>query len=241
MNNLLVSAFDFSSIFGNFLQSWYLYLALFVLLASLITFFVLRKPEARNSLSNTQKIVYVAVLTALCTVVNCFTWYPVSYIAISFVPTITFVAGYLLGSKLGFAVGFIGDLIGAIVYPSGAYNPIIGLANGFMGFIPGVIFERSTRNAYLLTAISAVTSLIICTSGLNTFGLWLMFGMGKKSFFVYLWARLPFQLAVAAGNAALCCLLVKIMPRILPKNKFYLDQAARRQSKEEEKETRSPA
>ena len=236
MNNLLISAFDFSVIFGNILSEWYYYAFLLAVLAALVALFILKKPRfERNRLTRTQRLAYVAVLTALCTVVNSFTYYPVSYIAISFVSSVCFIAGYLLGAKLGFAVGFIGDLIGGIIFPAGVYNPIIGVASGLMGMIPGLYFENSSRNAYVLTALSFLTTLIVCTSGLNTFGLWLVYGMGKKSFFVYLWARLPFQVLVAAGNAAICCALAGIFPRILPKSRFLLERPVVKE-KEGEKE-----
>ena len=234
MNNLLVSAFDVSTIFGNVFSEWYYYLFLIAVLVALSVFFLLKKPRyERNRLTKTQRLAYVAVLTALCTIVNSFTYYPVPYIAISFVSSVCFVAGFLLGAKLGFVVGFIGDLIGGIIFPAGIYNPIIGVASGLMGFIPGLIFENSSRNSYLLTVLSFVACLFICTSGLNTFGLWLIYGLGKKSFFVYLWARFPFQVLITAGNAAICCVLSGVFVRILPKSKFCLERPRMKNESEE--------
>ncbi len=220
------SAFDFGAIFGNIVEKWYYYVGALVFVALLVVLLVFcKKRTPRNNLSHTQKIVYTAVLTALCTVVNSFSYFPVSYISISFVSTVCFIAGFLLGAKGGFAVGFIGDLIGAIVFPAGAYNPVIGIANGMLGFIPGFIFEHFKGNKYLLVAISSAISLIVCTSGLNTFGLWLIYGMGKKTFWVYLMARLPWQVIVATGNALLCAGLVTLLPRVLPAGKFNLSNA----------------
>lgn len=218
---LLTEAFDFGTIFGNVLKEWYYYLVLAIFIFALVLFFVFKKPNKRNSLSPTQKIVYTAVLCALCVAANCFTYYPVSFICISFTYTVCFVAGYLLGARAGFAVGFIGDMIGGIIAPSGAYNPLIGLSSGLIGFIAGFVYDYFKGNAYVKACVFAVASLIICTSGLNTFALWLMYGLGKKSFWAYLIARLPWQLLVCAANLALCCALAAILPKVLPKCKFF--------------------
>lgn len=223
MLNLLTSAFDFGAIFGNFSEKWYLYLVLFLVIIGLTLTFIFVKFKPRNSLTNTQKIAYVAVLTALCTVTNFLTFYPANYIAVSFTSVICFLAGFMLDAKSGFAVGFIGDLVGAIIFPSGAYNPLIGIASGLIGFIAGIIFDCFKGNNVVKTIIFAVLTLVICTSGLNTFALWLMYGLGKKSFFAYLIARLPWQALMSLANCVICITLAEILPRILPKSKFNLE------------------
>lgn len=222
MLDLLVAPFDVKEIFGNVISQWYYYLILIAAIGLFIVFAVFCKGRERNNLTPTQKLVYVAVFSALNAVVNTFSYFPVSYISISLVPTICFVAGYLLGAKGGFLVGFIGDLIAGIIFPSGVYSPIIGIANGLLGFIPGILFEYFKFNKYLITVLSAILTLIVCTSGLNTLGLWLIFGLGKKTFWAYLWVRLPWQLIVAFGNVVVCCLLTTLLPRILPRDKFFI-------------------
>ena len=218
MENLLTNAFDFTEIFSNIKESWYMYLGLALIIVALIVTFTLVKPKRKLSLSPTQKIVYIALLTAICTVFNAFvTFYPVSYIAISFNATVCFVAGFLLGAKSGFAVGFLGDLLGAILFPQGVYNPLIGLASGLMGLIPGILFDYFYGNKYLKVVISAVLCLVICTSGLNTLGLYLIYGLGRKTFWAYLIVRLPWQALVGAGNCILCIGLATLLPKVLPK------------------------
>lgn len=214
------ASFDFAVIFGNILTNWYYYLALVVCLIAIAVFFVVKKPKARHTLTPTQKLTYVSVLTALCVVANCFSYFPVSYISVSFTYTVCFIAGYVLGAKAGFAVGFIGDLIGGIIMPAGAYNPLIGLASGLSGLIPGIAFDYFGGNDYVKTCVSSAVNLAACTSGLNTFALWLMYGLGKKTFWAYLWVRLLWQVLVAAANLVLCLALVAIIPRVLPVGKF---------------------
>lgn len=218
------SAFDFKTIFSNFVQNWYYYLILFAVIAAIILFCRIKKPRSVNRLNHTQKIVYVSVLTALSAAVNLLTYYPVSYIAITFTPVVCFVAGYLLGAKAGFAVGFIGDLIGGLLFPAGVYNPLIGVASGLMGFIPGIIFEYFGGNVYLKALISSILTLFICTAGINTFALYLMYGLGKKTYFAYLITRLPWQVLNAAVNCALCILFAKLLPKILKGKIFVFEQ-----------------
>lgn len=215
-------AFDFAAIFGNFSESWYYYLALFLFFAIVAVFFVFAKPKRENKLSHTQKIVYTAVFSALSLVANSFSYFPVSYISISVLSTVCFLSGALLGAKSGFLVGFIGDLLGAIIFPAGAYNPLIGIASGLSGFIPGALFDYFKGNVYLKAAISFILTLIICTCGLNTLGLYLVYGLGKKTFWAYLIVRLPWQAIVAAGNFALSTAIFGVLKKVLPKNKFEI-------------------
>lgn len=216
--------FDFAAIFGNIRTNWYYYLALTVCLIAITVFFVLKKPKTRLALTPTQKTTYVSVLTALCVAANCFSYFPVSYISVSFTYTVCFLAGYLLGAKAGFIVGFTGDLIGGIIMPAGAYNPLIGIASGLSGLIPGLAFDYFGGNDYAKTCVSSAVNLVLCTSGLNTFALWLMYGLGKKTFLAYLWVRFPWQVLVAGANLVLCLALVAAIPRIFPVGKFALAQ-----------------
>lgn len=219
MSNLLVNAFDFAKIFGNIGKRWYYYVALVVFIAFIVVF-MLKSKKNRNSLSSTQKLVYTAVFSALSFVANYFTIKVSDLFQISFVATTGFVAGYLLGGGLGFVASFIGDLICGIVAPFGAYNPIIGIGTGLWGFIPGVIFTSFKGNDYLKTAISFIVCFFLNSFVVNTLGLSLMYTMTFESLLVLL----PGKLAVVAGNCVISCLLVTILPRVLPKDKFNFIQ-----------------
>ncbi len=220
MSNLLaIKSFDILEIFGNLSTKWYLYLALFISLAVIFLAFALYKEQSRMELTKTQRLCHVSVFTAICAVINAFTFFPASHISISLLATVCAVAGFLYGPKDAFIIGFMGDLITAIVYPAGPYNPLIGLASGLMGMIPALVLKK-TGNIYMKVALSTILTLVICTCGINTFGLWLVYGMGKKTFFAYLFARLPFQILVASGNAALTAIIIRLLIRVFPENRF---------------------
>lgn len=220
MNNLLLkpSAFDFSAIFGNFLSKWYYYMTLAIFIVIMSAILLIKKPPTRNNLTKTQKLVYTAILSALSFVANYFTIKISDGLQISFVSAVGFLAGYLLGGGLGFVASFTGDLICGIVAPLGAYNAIIGIGSGLWGLIPGVIFSYFKGGDHIKTIISFIISFVVISFAVNTYGLSLMYSMTFKS----LLTLLPLKLLSLAANGALCVILVSILPRVLPKEKFNL-------------------
>lgn len=209
--------FDFGAIFSNIFTEWYYYLFLVVAVV-IVILFAIKRPTERNNLSDTQKIVYCAVLSALAFIANYFTIKVSDALQISLVATVGFIAGYLLGAGWGFAVSFIGDFICGIVAPFGAYNPIIGIGTGFWGFVPGVIFSFNGGNKYLKAIISFIISFVVNSFAVNTLGLALMYSLNFNS----LLALLPVKLLTVTINACLCIGVISLLPRILPKNKFNL-------------------
>lgn len=216
-NLSLVSAFDFKGIFSNILTRWYYYLALLLFLAFIIGFSFLKKKK-RNSLSHTQKIVYTAIISALCFLANYLTIKVSDVLQISLVALAGFIAGYSLGGTLGFVCAFLGDLLCGIIAPFGAYNPIIGIGTGLWGFIPGALFETTNFNGYVKVVISFTLGFIFNSFLVNTFGMWLMYP--KYYEINALLVLLPYKFIVVVGNAVIATLFVKILPRILPKSKF---------------------
>ncbi len=242
MSNLLAyvtpSAFDFATIFSTVTKFWYFYLALLVIIVGLVLFFIFVKPIKRDKLTHTQRLVYIAVLTAICTVANCFLTIPITpNNSLSFTITVCFIAGYLLGAKAGFVVGFVGDLIGCIIFPQGVYLPLMSVASGLYGMIPGLLFSYFNSdkkfNNYLKTIISAILIYGICSLVLNSISLWLLYS--SKAFSAYLIVRLPFMSINAVMNCALCLLIVGVLPRILPNSKFVFE--GYKKSKVEETES----
>ena len=174
MLNLLATApFDFATIFGNIGKRWYYYLVLVLFLAFVIIF-SLTKKQKRNDLSATQSIVYTAIFSALGFLAKYFTIKVSDALQISFVASVGFLAGYMLGAGGGFAACFIGDLICGIVAPFGAYNPIIGIGTGLWGFVPGIIFSHFKGNDYIKAVISFALCFLFNSFAVNTFGLSVM-------------------------------------------------------------------
>ncbi len=225
MTNLLCkpASFDFGAIFSNLVSKWYFYVALAVTIILIVVYSIFFKSK-RNNLSNTQRLVYVAVLSALAVLTNFLTISLGASLQLSFVALIGFIAGYLLGGGLGFAVSFIGDFICGIIAPFGAYNPIIGIGTGLWGFIPGFIFDFFEKYnhykfvKYIKTIISMILCFILNSFLVNTLGLSLMYTMSFESLLILL----PYKLIATVINYALCIGLIALFDKILPKNKFNL-------------------
>lgn len=216
MSNLLaVAPFDFGAIFSNLSKRWYYYVALLVFLVAVVVVFLTVKKK-RNNLNQTQKIVYTAIFSALAFVANYLTIPVSSVLQISLVATVGFIAGYTLGGLGGFAAAFIGDFICGIIAPFGAYNPIIGIGTGLWGLIPGVIFTFTKGNDFIKLSISFVLGFIFNSFLVNTLGLSLMYTMTFESLMVLL----PTKLLAVAINAVISALLVPILKKVLPKDKF---------------------
>ena len=220
-------AFNFSVIFGNFTSRWYYYLALALFLIGLFCFLFIQKQPKRNNLTETQKLTYVSILTTLSVIANMLTFFIVpNRYAVSFIAVPCFVGGYLLGAGAGFAVGFIGDLIAAIIMPSGAYLPLIGIASGLWGFIPGIIFSYFKGKGAVKTIIGFLICFVVCSAFLNTLANWLYVVIDRNStttFWVYLGIRIWFQAIVCIVNCLICLWLYKLLPRVLPKAKFRFE------------------
>ncbi len=169
------------------------------------------------------RIAICATFTAIAVVANIFTIDTgLRYFVISLVAIPCFFAGVLLGPIDGFLVGIISDLLGCLIHPIGPFMPLITLSTGLFGLIPGIIFHYFKRgNIYVKAVISFLLCLLICTAGLNTVACWMMYAKGKKSFFVYLGVRFPFQSIVSAINATLSIALLASLRRIPSLKKYF--------------------
>ncbi len=171
---------------------------------------------------STKKIASVGMLTALSILFNIFSFNIIEkYFQFSLIYFPSFIAGGFFGPITGFAVGFLGDLIAGFIRPLGPYNPIIGLASGMMGLIPGLIFKYFKRNDYLNLVISFVLCLIVCTSGLNTLAWYLYYSKGQ-TYIALLGTRLLFQIPVAVLNAVILILAWKPIKILV--NKYLIDK-----------------
>jgi ECF transporter S component (folate family) len=113
------------------------------------------------------------------------------------------VAGYLLGPVGGMIVAVLGDVLGTVLFGTGAYFPgftvtalVVGFLYGWMmspryqQWIPRVVHNRYVElavRAFLAASIAAIVYIL-----LNSY--WLTF-LYSKSYLVFLVGRLPFNLA----------------------------------------------
>lgn len=189
-------------------------------------------------MNKTYKLALTAMMTALSIVANALTIPLTPSNAISFTILIAFISGIYLGALPAVAVGFLGDLIGHIVFPmGGAYNWFMGLSCALMGLIPALIYKTKINRTWKLL-ISLTVYLLTCSLFLNTFGFWLQYivvvdpspiGLWqfftmdksgiKKSFWLYLAGRTPFIIVNWIVNGVLVGVIqqTKILDKLLLK------------------------
>ena len=164
-------------------------------------------------MKTTKQIALAGLFTSLLVIANTFTIQIIPpYFVMSLVLTISFIVGLFLGPIKSFIVCILADLIGCLIHPLGPYNVLVGLSSGIIGLIFGFIKKIEKPN--VLTVINLyILVTLICTCFLNTMGLWLMYAVGKKTFFAYLSTRLPWQLITSGINCSLSMILFKIVSK----------------------------
>ena len=219
MPNFTEKSFNFRYIFKNFFSRWYFYvIAASIIAVIILTLFLLRKKTHRNNLSRTQKLAYTAILSALCFVANAFTIPASNILQISFIATMGFVSGYMLGPGLGFVAAFVGDFLCALVFPTAPYSPIINVGTALWGYIPGVLFILFNNKDLSNIIFSFALGFILNSFCVNTIGLSLMYNMPFDSLLLLL----PIKLLVVCINFVLSFALYKLLKRVLPKDKFNI-------------------
>lgn len=166
-----------------------------------------------------KRIAYLGIMTALAVITNIFSVTVNSGAnSISFNYVICSLAGVFFGPISGGIVGLLGDLVGCLIAPKGPFNPFVMLSSALIGVLSGLAFMIPKVNVYLKLLIAYVFIFVVCTLGFNTFGLWFYYAKGKKSFWVYLIGRAPFQAINIVINIAITYALY------FPLKKFVFDK-----------------
>ena len=132
-------------------------------------------------------------------------------------------AGILMGPVPAMIVGALGDVVGTLLFPTGAYFPGFTLSNALVGLIYGLTLRRGGRNrlkAYvpnhdqelLVRAILASVLVATCYLLLNSY--WLSILYGSKTYAMWLSARAATNLVEIPLCSALLLLLQKALLRL---------------------------
>lgn len=173
-------------------------------------------------LDATRRITYMAVLIALAVVTKLFGIdLPSGKVSLFYVPC--YLAGAFFGPLFGFITGAAGDLLGFVI-KGGVPNPIMTLGNGLMGWIIGIVFTILPKiRPEIRLIIGAYISMIICTLGMNTIGLAIMYGSPSlnllQNYIAQLWygviPRFIFQPIVITVNLIIAVGLYFVLKRYL--------------------------
>lgn len=138
-------------------------------------------------------LVTLALLTAMNVVLTRFLGIqtPLVQIDFSFVPVV--LAALLCRPIPAAVVGGLGDFLGAILFPAGAYFPGFTLTAVLAGLVYGFFLYR--KQAALWRAIAAVLLItVVLNMGLNTLWLWILM---KDGVWGILSTRIPKYFLVA--------------------------------------------
>lgn len=115
---------------------------------------------------NSKKLVAISLLVALNVILSRL----VSISTLSFKISFTFltlvVAAYLYGLPYAILVGGLGDLIGALLFPIGAFNPLFTITAMLSGLTYGLLLHDDLSNKKIIIAICInrfIVSLLINT------------------------------------------------------------------------------
>lgn len=155
-------------------------------------------------------MVALALLIALSVVLKRFLGVNMQLISISFGFLPIAFAGMLFGAYAGFFAGAMADLVGAILFPFGAFNPVFTVIAGLSGLIYG-LFLLGERVSLLQIILCQLIINAFIHVGLNTAVIAFMY---NKAFIGILNARIFKNFAMLPLEVASIYLLINIRPVI---------------------------
>ena len=165
-------------------------------------------------MSKNKKIILSALLLAMQIVLSRFLSIktPIMKISFAFVPTM--LCAIWLGAKYTVLINVLGDIIGATLWPTGAFFIGYTISTAISGLIYGVLLykkqsETNKDGIFLLKLIIATTFVAVFVNmGLNT--LWISI-TGGKAFIVLLGARFIKELLMIPIHVITIFFLEKIL------------------------------
>lgn len=147
---------------------------------------------------------------------------------ITFIYIVWLIAAASLGPIGGGIVGALSDLLGAIIFPTGAINPLLTIGCTLYGVIAGLLFKYlPIKNVFVKFIICGTACTIFVTLLFDSFAIWFwcryylkLTSYVGKSFWVYVGASRMLQLLTGAINIAITTLISPMLIKtgILPSN-----------------------
>jgi len=144
--------------------------------------------------NNTHRLVLIALLVALNIVLSRFlsisAWN--FKIGFAFVPVV--IAAITMGPIGGGVVAGLGDLIGALMFPIGAFFPGFTLTAFLTGFVYGICLHKKQSTFRILAA--CLTTAIFGTLVLNTLWVSIIYGVPMEVLLATRWLQAALMLFV---------------------------------------------
>lgn len=127
-------------------------------------------------------LIFLALMLGLNIVLSRF----VSIKAMSFKISFTFLtivlSAYCYGYYGAIMVSLFGDLLGALLFPTGPYNPLLTLTNVMCGIVYAYFFKDDLNNKHII--IACLINRFIISLFINTSIIALMYGLSFKATFI---------------------------------------------------------
>ena len=149
------------------------------------------------------------------------------FLKISFAPSIVMFASFYLGPIYGFIVGTAVDVLGALLYPIGPFNPLFTIAASLTGLMPYLIYKFinitkvETKFPFVLSIILIalnifVISFMACNDVIYS-------ESGKKAYELYPWIKWSLSSTILALSIAFLFGTIYIKRRFKERkfNKYY--------------------
>lgn len=177
------------------------------------------------------KISYSALFIAIGVILSRF--FSISYLfglpflKISFSPSIVMFSSFYLGPIFGLIVGTFVDVIGALIYPMGAFNPLYTIAASLTGLIPYLAYRVIEKIkieekfpcvlTFFIVALNLFVIIFLCTHDS------IYSESGKKSYELYTWLKRSLSLTFIVISIAFEIGIIFLKRKFKDKkfNKYY--------------------
>ena len=156
---------------------------------------------------NLKLLIVVSLMVALNVVLSRFLSISAWNIKIGFTFTTIFFVAYLYGIIPAMAVGALGDLIGALLFPIGAYFPGFTLTAALTGLVYGLFLKGNTKTINVAVAV-AINELVLSLL-LNTYWIHVLYDADFKAYFL---SRIIQCIVMSATEIITMKLLGRSMP-----------------------------
>lgn len=158
-----------------------------------------------KNMKNVSILTCVALLIALDVILTRFLSINTQFLRISFGMIPVALAGAAFGPVWGGICGAVGDVLGMMIFPSGAYFPGFTVTAALTGIIYGLLLYRQEgKTLFVRAIIASVLVCIGCNLFLDTLWLDMMYGNGFL-------AILPMRIVKCVINIPVYSILVLVL------------------------------
>lgn len=171
-------------------------------------------------MSKNKKIILSAMLLALLIVLSRFLSIETQFLVLSFAFIPIMMSAIWLGPKYSMMIAALGDLIGALLFPFGAYFPGFTLSAAISGLIYGLFLYNKNNTSIsnikflLKLIISSILVLGLVNIFITSFWLHMLYG---KAYLVIISTRVVSQLIMLPIQVTIIYILNKVLNPIFDK------------------------